>query len=85
VYDNYPFLLRDSITLANLGGDFGVIGNEPAVSRSGGRTYGMEVLFQQRLFKGFYGIAAYTLGWSEFEDKNGDLVPLPGMLDISST
>jgi hypothetical protein len=75
VYDNYPFLLRDSITLANLGGDFGVIGNEPAVSRSGGRTYGMEVLFQQRLFKGFYGIAAYTLGWSEFEDKNGDLVP----------
>ncbi len=74
-YDDYPFLLRDSLTLANLGGDFGVIGNEPAVSRSGGRTYGMEVLFQQRLFEGFYGIAAYTLGWSEFEDKNGELAP----------
>ena len=74
-YDNYPFLLRDSITLANLGGDFGVIGNEPAVSTSKGRSYGVEFLFQQRLYKGFYGIASYTLGWSEFEDKKGDFVP----------
>lgn len=74
-YANYPFLLRDSLTLANLGGDFGVIGNEPVVSLSDGQTYGMEVLFQQRLYKGFYGIAAYTLGWSEFEDKNGKFVP----------
>ncbi len=73
-YSNYPFLLRDSLCLANLGGDFGVIGNEPANSTSGGRTYGLEILFQQRLFKGFYGIAAYTLGWSEFEDKNKKLV-----------
>lgn len=74
-YQNYPFLLRDSLTLANLGGDFGVIGNEPTVSRSEGRSYGLEFLFQQRLYKGFYGIAAYTLGWSEFEDKNGDFIP----------
>ena len=73
-YQDYPFLLRDSLTLANLGGDFGVIGNEPAISQADGRTYGLEVLFQQRLFKGFYGILAYTLGKSEFEDKNGDLV-----------
>ena len=74
-YFDYPFLIRDSITLANLGGDFGVIGNEPAVSRSKGRSYGIEFLFQQRMYKGFYGIAAYTLGWSEFEDKNGKFVP----------
>ena len=74
-YANYPFLLRDSLTLANLGGDFGVIGNEPVVSTAQGRTYGLEVLLQQRLFKGFYGIAAYTMGWSEFEDKNGEFVP----------
>ncbi|HKK80288.1 MAG TPA: hypothetical protein VJ933_11695, partial [Phaeodactylibacter sp.] len=74
-YRDYPFLLRDSLTLANLGGDFGVLGNEPVVPRSNGRSYGLEFLFQQRLFKGFYGIASYTLGWSEFEDKNGDFVP----------
>ncbi|MEO0471452.1 MAG: TonB-dependent receptor [Bacteroidota bacterium] len=74
-YNNYPFLLRDSISLANLGGDFGVIGNEPASSISEGRTYGLEILVQQRLFRGFYGIVAYTLGWSEFQDKNGNFVP----------
>jgi hypothetical protein len=70
LYNNYPFLTRDSVTLANLGGDFGIIGNEPSISRSAGRTYGLEFLFQQRLYKGFYGIASYTLGFSEFEDKN---------------
>ncbi len=73
-YQNYPFLLRDSITLANLGGDFGVIGNEPAVSNKQGRSMGMEFLFQQRIFKGYYGIFSYTLGWSQFEDKNGEYV-----------
>ena len=74
-YSDYPFLLRDSLTLANLGGDFGVVGNEPAIPRSEGRSYGLELLFQQRIYKGFYGIAAYTLGWSEFQDKNGKFVP----------
>lgn len=74
-YYNYPFLLRDSISLANLGGDFGAIGNEPAVPTSEGRSYGLEVLIQQRLFRGFYGIVAYTLGWSEFTDSEGNFVP----------
>ncbi len=74
-YDNYPFLLRDSINMANLGGDFGVIGNEPTVSGKQGITRGLEFLFQQRLHKGFYGLVSYTIGWSEFEDKNGDFVP----------
>lgn len=74
-YTDYPFLLRDSVTLANLGGDFGVVGNEPAVPRSDGRSYGLEFLFQQRLFKGFYGIVSYTLGWSEFQDRNFDFIP----------
>lgn len=74
-YSNYPFLTRDSISLANVGADFGVVGNEPAISTSEGRTYGLEVLIQQRLFKGFYGIIAYTLGWSEFSDQNGNFVP----------
>ena len=74
-YNDYPFLTREQITLANLGSDFGIIGNEPAVSMSTGQTYGLEFLFQQRLYKGFYGIGSYTLGWSEFEDKRGNLIP----------
>ena len=74
-YTDYPFLLRDSITLANLGGDFGVVGNEPAVSTSEGRAYGVEFFLQQKLFKGFYGLLSYTFVRSEFEDKNGELIP----------
>lgn len=74
-YANYPFLTEQNITLANLGSDFGVIGNEPATSSSSGRAYGLEFLYQQKLFKGWYGTLAYTLVKSEFEDARGELVP----------
>ncbi|MEX2596226.1 MAG: TonB-dependent receptor [Salibacteraceae bacterium] len=74
-YQNYPFLIRDSVSLANLGSDFGVIGNEPVESKSDGRAFGVEFFAQQKLFKGFYGIIAYTLVKSEFEDKNDDFKP----------
>ena len=74
-YANYPFLTEQGITLANLGSDFGVIGNEPAKSSSAGRAYGLEFLYQQKLIEGWFGTLAYTLVKSEFEDANGDLVP----------
>lgn len=74
-YSNYPFLLGDSIALANLGSDFGVIGNAPAQSSAEGRAYGLEFLYQQKLYKGFFGTLAYTYVKSEFEDKNGDFIP----------
>ncbi len=74
-YSNYPFTTRDSINLANLGADFGVIGNEPVVSIGEGRAYGVEFLIQRKLYNGLFGIAALTLVRSEFTDKNGDYVP----------
>ncbi len=74
VYDRYPFSLRDSISLANLGGDFGVIGNEPVASITKGRSYGLEFMIQQKLYKGFYGIIAYTLVTSQFQDKKGEYI-----------
>ncbi|HOV12400.1 MAG TPA: TonB-dependent receptor, partial [Bacteroidales bacterium] len=74
VYNKYPFLVRDSISLANLGGDFGVIGNEEVVSTSKGRSMGIEVMAQQKLYKGFYGIVTYTFVKSEFKDKNNKYV-----------
>jgi len=74
-YANYPFSLNDSVSLANLGADFGVIGNEAVSSESRGRAYGLEVLARQKLFKGFYGILAYTLVRSEFSGKDGVFVP----------
>lgn len=75
IYANYPFLTERGITLANLGSDFGVIGNEPAVSSSQGRAYGLEFLYQQKLYDGWFGTLAYTLVKSEFEDAAGNLVP----------
>ncbi len=74
-YSNYPFLLRDSLSLANLGGDFGVVGDEPAIPLSDGRSYGLELFFQQKLFKGFFGIVSFTFVRSEFTDKNNNYVP----------
>ncbi len=75
LYDQYPFLLEDSISLANLGADFGTIGNAPVNSTSKGRSYGLEFLLQQKLFKGFYGLIAYTFVRSEFQDKNKNYAP----------
>lgn len=74
-YKFTPFLIRDQIALANLGGDFGVIGNEAVSSTAGGESYGLEFLYQQRLYKGLYGIASYTFGYSKFENSNGKLLP----------
>ena len=74
-YSNYPFSLIDSISLANLGGDFGVIGNEDISSISEGRSYGVEFLAQQKLSSSVYGIMSLTYYRSEFEDKNGELIP----------
>lgn len=74
-YANYPSSIRNGIALANLGADFGVIGNEPVSSDAEGRAYGLELLAQQRLYKGFYGIAALTLVRSEFTNPNTDYLP----------
>ncbi len=65
-YDDYPVSVRQGVSLANLGGDFEVLGNEDVVSAGLGRAYGVEWLVQQKLSRHFYGILAYTLYWSEF-------------------
>jgi len=69
-YANYPSSVRNGIALANLGADFGAIGNEPVLSNARGRAYGLEFLAQQRLYNNFYGIASLTLVRSEFTNPN---------------
>lgn len=68
-YPNYLLSLRDSISIAHVPADFGVFGNYPVSFDSKGRAYGVEFLYQQRLYKGFYGMVSYTLSWSEYLDK----------------
>lgn len=73
-YDDYPFSVNDSVSLANLGADFGVIGNEEVRSVSEGRAYGVE--FQTRISSSrkFSLNLSYTWVRSEFEDKNGKML-----------
>ncbi|MBU3677368.1 MAG: TonB-dependent receptor, partial [Chitinophagaceae bacterium] len=69
-YRFYPQSVLRGLSLANEGGDFGVVGNEAVTSASRGRSYGVELFAQQKLYKGFYGIAAVTLFRSEFTNGN---------------
>ena len=69
-YDKYPLLIRENISLANLGSDFGVIGNAPIRSDSKGRSRGLEVSLQRTIKNGIYGILAYTYVRSEFTNNN---------------
>ncbi len=75
LYKNYPFSVRDQISLANLGADFGVVGNEEVVSNSKGRAYGFEFLVQKKSYDGLYGIATYTFVRSEFKNDLGEFIP----------
>lgn len=74
-YNNYPFALNDSISFAFKPIDYGFIGNEPAISSSEGRAYGMEFLLQSSPSNETNIIISYTYSISEFKDKNGSYKP----------
>ena len=59
-YTNSPISVSKGIPLANLGADFGVIGNEQVVFDGLGKAYGSELFIQQKLYKGVYGLISYT-------------------------
>lgn len=74
-YFNYPVSLRDGISLANVGGGFGSIGNERVLSSGKGRAKGMEFLFQQKLVKNIFTTFSYTYVRSEFAGIDNKLIP----------
>ncbi|MFV0248724.1 MAG: TonB-dependent receptor [Tenacibaculum sp.] len=74
-YSNYPFSVTNQISLANLGADFGVVGNEEVVSNSKGRAYGFEILAQKKSYKKLYGILSYTFVKSEFKNSFDNYSP----------
>lgn len=65
-YDKYPISVLDGISLANKGAGFEVLGNEEIETIGKGRTFGTELLYQQKLTNNFYGIFSYTFFYSEF-------------------
>ncbi len=71
-YDDYPVSVLDQVSLANKGADFEILGSEDVETVGRGRSYGVELQFQQKLSNNFYGIFAYTWFYSEFTgfDRN---------------
>ncbi len=74
IYNNYPFSLRDSISLASKGADFGLFGSEPVKSIAEGRAYGAEVLYRNKDLFGFNMILSYTLVRSETKPLKASLL-----------
>ncbi len=67
-YYDYPVSVRDAISIASKGGDFGTFGDEEVFSLARGRAYGAEVLYRTRDLAGFNLILSYTLVRSESEE-----------------
>jgi hypothetical protein len=74
-YNHYPFSVRDSVSLASKGADFGVFGDEEIKSSGNGRAYGVEFLARYKDLLGFKGVLTYTYVRSEFTDIKGVYVP----------
>lgn len=65
-YDNYPFSLTDSVSMASKGADFGVFGTEAVTPDSQGRAFGLELMGRWSGVGGLTFVGAYTLVRSEF-------------------
>ncbi len=65
-YSDYPVSVLDQVSLANKGADFEVLGNEDVETVGKGRSYGLELQYQQKLLNNFYSIFSYTYFFSEF-------------------
>lgn len=76
-YRNYPFSVRDSLSLASKGADFGVVGDEEVRSTGEGRAYGFEILnrakFDEKLKLNI--IVSYTFVISQYKNIQGNFQP----------
>jgi len=75
-YNNYPFSLTDSISLASKGADFGLYGGEPVKSIAEGRAFGAEFLYRNRDLFGTNLTISYTLVRSETLPEKESLTDL---------
>jgi hypothetical protein len=74
-YSQYPFSLKDSISLANKGSEDGVIGDEAVVSTGEGKAYGIEFMNRTKISNRLNFIFSYTWVNSTFKDRNGEFIP----------
>jgi len=74
-YSDYPFSVKDSVSLASKGADYGVYGDEAVTPVSKGNAYGLEFLGRVKEYKGINAVITYTFVRSEFTDKTGAYIP----------
>jgi hypothetical protein len=75
LYNQYPLSLKDSVSIASKSGDFGVFGDEAVISEAEGRSYGMELLYRNKMIQKMNILISYTLVRSEFKDMDNNLQP----------
>jgi hypothetical protein len=74
-YNNVPVSIKDGISLANLGSDFNILGNEAVITNGKGKTYGIEFFAQKKLTKHLFGIISYTFYRSLYSGNDNLMVP----------
>lgn len=88
-YNNYPYSVKDNISLANKGADYGVVGDEEVRSESEGRAFGAEFQARVNATGGFNLNLSYTLVRSEFMNGSEQYIPTGWdarhLLNITST
>jgi hypothetical protein len=72
-YGNYPTSVKDSISLATQGAQYGVVGNEEVKSNGDGRAFGVEFMNRIRMQK-INSTLSITVGRSEILNK-GAYIP----------
>ena len=65
-YSRLPISVEDGIPLADLGDDYGVVGNEPFISSGRGRAYGVELMGQWQVAGRLSLVGSLTLFRSEY-------------------
>lgn len=74
-YSDYPFSVKDQVSMASKGGDFGVFGDEEVTPTSAGEAKGFEILYRLKTENKLNISAAYTYVRSSFTNSNNQLIP----------
>jgi outer membrane receptor for ferrienterochelin and colicin len=74
-YSDYPLSVDNGVSLANLGGGYGVVGDEALVPTSKGLAQGVEFMARYQSKGGLNLLMSYTYVKSEFSDVNDNYIP----------
>jgi len=74
-YSDYPMSVVDGVSLANIGGGYGIVGDEELTATSKGLAQGIEFMCRYQSISGMNLLLAYTYVKSEFTNDKDDYIP----------